>query len=35
MNIVEQLSLWYGGASFEYMSKSRIAGFEVDLFPSA
>jgi hypothetical protein len=26
MNIVEHLPLWHGGASFEYMPKSGIAG---------
>ena len=26
MNIVEQVSLWYGEASFGYMPKSGIAG---------
>jgi hypothetical protein len=26
MNIVEHVSLWYGGASFGYMTKSGIAG---------
>jgi hypothetical protein len=26
MNIVEHMSLWYGGASFEYMARSGIAG---------
>ena len=26
MNIVEQVSLWYGGASFGYMPKNDIAG---------
>ena len=25
MNIVEQVSLWYGGASFGYMPRSGIA----------
>jgi hypothetical protein len=25
MNIVEHVSLWYGGASFQYMSRSGIA----------
>ena len=25
MNIVEHVSLWYGGASFEYMPRSGIA----------
>ena len=27
MNIVEPVSLWYGGASFGYMPRSGIAGF--------
>jgi hypothetical protein len=27
MNIVEHMSLWYGGESFGYMPKSVIAGF--------
>jgi hypothetical protein len=27
MNIVEHMSLWYGGTSFEYMPRSSIAGF--------
>jgi hypothetical protein len=26
MNIVEYMLLWHGGASFEYMPKSGIAG---------
>jgi hypothetical protein len=26
MNIVEKVSLWYSGTSFEYMSRSGIAG---------
>ena len=30
MNIVP---LWHGGASFGYIPKSGIAGFQVDLFP--
>jgi hypothetical protein len=27
MNIVEYMSLWYGGASFVYMTRSSIAGY--------
>jgi hypothetical protein len=32
MNIVENMSLWYGGASFRYMARNSIAGFQVELF---
>jgi hypothetical protein len=33
MNIVEQVSLWDVGASFGYMTRSGIAGLEVELLP--
>jgi hypothetical protein len=33
MSIVEQVSLWYVGASFEYMPMRGVADVEVDQFP--
>ena len=33
MNIVDHMSLGYGGASFKYMPRSYIVGFQLELFP--
>jgi hypothetical protein len=33
MNIVEHISLWYGGAAFEYMPNRGISRLQVELFP--
>jgi hypothetical protein len=34
MKIMEHVSLWYGGASFEYMSMSSIAGLSERIISS-
>lgn len=32
MNIMEDMCMWFGAASFGYISKSGITAFQVELF---